>query len=199
MHNGEVEWLFNQVPVDTPVIITTSGNSFDSIAASNGYKVEASPVSTVVNGSILKKGSRGPAVKDLQQKLTSLGFSTKGIDGSFGPNTDNAVRQFQKSRGLVVDGSVGNATKNALGKTTTTNPTSPSTSSLNKSGPLKKGSRGPGVTELQRLLTEKGYNTKGVDGSFGPNTDQAVRQFQKARGLVVDGSVGNATKKALGS
>ena len=200
MHDSEVEWLFDQVPVNTPVIITTSGNSFDSIAASNGYKVAASPVSTEVNGSILKKGSRGPAVKEIQQKLTSLGFSTKGIDGVFGSNTDNAVRQFQKSRGLKVDGIVSTETKNALGKTTTTKPTSPSTSaSLNKSGTLKKGSKGAAVTELQRLLTEKGYNTKGVDGVFGSNTDQAVRQFQKARGLAVDGIVGNATKKALGS
>ena len=33
MHDSEVEWLFHQVPVNTPVIITTSGNSFDSIAA----------------------------------------------------------------------------------------------------------------------------------------------------------------------
>ena len=200
MHNGEVEWLFNQVPVDTPVIITTSGNSFDSIAASNGYKVEASPVSTVVNGSILKKGSRGPAVKEIQQKLTSLGFNTKGTDGVFGSNTDQAVRQFQKARGLTVDGIVGNSTRNALGTTTTTKPTSPSTSSsLNQSGILKKGSKGAAVTELQRLLTEKGYNTKGIDGVFGSNTDQAVRQFQKASGLAVDGIVGNSTKNALGS
>lgn len=200
MYDSEVEWLFNQVPVNTPVTITTSGKSFDSIAASNGYKVTASPVSTAVNGSVLKKGSRGPAVKEIQQKLTSLGFSTKGIDGVFGSNTENAVRQFQKSRGLKADGIVGTETRNALGKTTTTNPTSPSTSSsLNKSGTLKKGSKGPAVTELQRLLTEKGYNTKGVDGVFGSNTDQAVRQFQKARGLAVDGIVGNATKKALGS
>ncbi|WP_428912042.1 L,D-transpeptidase family protein [Niallia sp. Krafla_26] len=200
MHDSEIEWLFNQVPVNTPVIITTSGNSFDAIAASNGFKVEASPVSTVVNGSILKKGSRGPAVKEIQQTLTSLGFSTKGIDGVFGSNTDQAVRQFQKSRGLVVDGIVGNATKNALGQTTTTKPTSPSpSSSLNKSSILKKGNKGAAVTELQRLLTEKGFNTKGVDGIFGSRTDQAVRQFQKARGLAVDGIVGNATKKALGS
>ncbi|WP_338472634.1 peptidoglycan-binding protein [Niallia sp. XMNu-256] len=200
MHNSEVEWLYNQVPVNTPVIITTSGNSFDSIAASHGYKVASSPVSTVENGSILKKGSRGSAVKELQQKLTTLGFSTKGIDGSFGPNTEQAVRQFQKARGLTVSGIVDNATRNALGNTTTTNPPSPSTSgSLNNSGALKKGSTGAAVAELQRLLTAKGYNTNGVDGSFGPATDRAVRQFQKANGLVVDGSVGNATKKALGN
>ena len=199
MHDSEVEWLFNQVPVNTPVIITTSGNSFDSIAASNGYKVEASPVSTVVNGSILKKGSRGPAVKEIQQKLTSLGFSTKGIDGVFGSNTDNAVRQFQKSRGLKVDGIVSAETKNALGKRQQLSQHLLLHQHLNKSGTLKKGSKGAAVTELQRLLTEKGYNTKGVDGVFGSNTDQAVRQFQKARGLAVDGIVGNATKKALGS
>ncbi|WP_277949794.1 peptidoglycan-binding domain-containing protein [Priestia endophytica] len=51
---------------------------------------------------------------------------------------------------------------------------------------------------LQRKLTSLGYSTKGVDGIFGANTDQAVRQFQKACHLAVDGIVGPATKKALG-
>ena len=122
----------------------------------NGYKVAASPVSTEVNGSIPKKGSKGPAVREIQQKLTSLGFGTKGIDGVFGSNTDNAVRQFQKSRGLKVDGIVSAETKNALGKTTTTKPTSPSTSvSLNESGTIKKGSKGAAVTEFNVSLLKK--------------------------------------------
>ena len=97
------------------------------------------------------------------------------------------IGRLKKSRGLIVDGIVSIETKNALGKTTTTKPTSPYTSvSLNENGTIKKGSKGAAVTELQRLLTEKVYNTKGVDGVFGSNTDQAVRQFQKARGLAVD-------------
>ncbi|WP_286228588.1 L,D-transpeptidase family protein [Neobacillus mesonae] len=119
MYDNQVEWLFNQVPVNTPVIITSSGKSFKSIAASYGYRVIGgeSKVSTPAqtNSSILKRGSKGPAVTTLQKKLTSLGYSTKGIDGSFGANTEKAVRLFQKDRHLTVDGVVGPATKKALG------------------------------------------------------------------------------------
>jgi membrane-bound lytic murein transglycosylase B len=43
--------------------------------------------------------------------------------------------------------------------------------------------------ELQSRLTALGFDTKGVDGIIGPNSRTAVRQFQKARGLVPDGYV----------
>lgn len=55
---------------------------------------------------------------------------------------------------------------------------------------LERGSTGAPVSNLQRLLTEKGYDTKGVDGSFGPNTETAFKKFQKATGLTVDGKCG---------
>jgi hypothetical protein len=115
MYDDEVEWLFNRVKINTPVIITTSRKSFDSIAAANGFKVaphHGTPV--VANGEILKKGSRGNAVRELQRKLTSLGYDTKGVDGIFGANTEQAVRQFQKDHRLTADGIVGPATKKAL-------------------------------------------------------------------------------------
>jgi hypothetical protein len=111
MYNDEVEWLFNQVKINTPVIITTSGKSFDSIAAANGFKVTPHHVT---NGEILKKGSRGNAVLELQRKLTSLGYDTKGVDGIFGSNTEQAVRQFQRDHHLTVDGIVGPAMKKVL-------------------------------------------------------------------------------------
>lgn len=41
--------------------------------------------------------------------------------------------------------------------------------------------------EMQRLLTSRGFNTKGVDGVIGPNTIQAIRNFQSNQGLVPDG------------
>jgi hypothetical protein len=119
MYDSDVEWLFSQVPVYTTVIITSSGKSFDSIAAANGFKVTggsampAVPVSA--SGEALKRGSQGPAVQVLQRKLTSLGYNTKGIDGYFGSNTETAVRNFQKARHLKVDGIVGTSTKKALG------------------------------------------------------------------------------------
>jgi len=118
MYDDEVEWLFKQVKVNTPVIITTTNKSFTSIAAANGYKVtgESSvPVSAVPSSSVLKKGMKGAEVRKLQQALTNKGYSTKGIDGIFGSATEAAVKQFQKAKKLKADGIVGPATKKALG------------------------------------------------------------------------------------
>ncbi|MCF6409871.1 L,D-transpeptidase family protein [Pseudalkalibacillus salsuginis] len=115
MHNNEVQWLYNRVPVNTPVIITTSGKSFTTLASANGFKV-ASRSTVPVSTTVLKKGSRGTEVKNLQKRLTELGYSTNGIDGIFGHNTDAAVRKFQKAKKLKVDGVVGPATQKALGK-----------------------------------------------------------------------------------
>jgi len=62
---------------------------------------------------------------------------------------------------------------------------------------LQKGSRGESVKALQILLTgtEPGYpcGKYGIDGDFGSATENAVRNFQKAKGIEVDGIVGPVT------
>ncbi len=63
---------------------------------------------------LLKLGSRGPAVTSLQQDLTALGYNTYGIDGIFGTNTQKAVVAFQKAKGISSDALVGTQTKTAL-------------------------------------------------------------------------------------
>ena len=50
----------------------------------------------------------------LQDGLTTLGYNTGGLDGVFGTQTNNAVREFQRRNGLAVDGLVGSNTWNAL-------------------------------------------------------------------------------------
>lgn len=64
----------------------------------------------------IKRGSTGADVKQLQKDLASLGYSCGAVDGSFGPATENAVKTFQKTFGLSVDGVVGPKTR---GKITT--------------------------------------------------------------------------------
>lgn len=64
----------------------------------------------------LSNGSRGQVVLDLQSSLTRLGISPGQLDGIFGPKTDAAVRQFQQSRGIEVDGVVGPITWGELDK-----------------------------------------------------------------------------------
>ena len=61
---------------------------------------------------------------------------------------------------------------------------------------VKAGACGNGVKWIQKQLTKHGYMLK-IDGIFGNNTDACVRDFQKSKGLVVDGIVGVNTRKAL--
>jgi subtilisin len=62
---------------------------------------------------------------------------------------------------------------------------------------LQPGSTGAKVTELQRALTQVGYGSllgkSGVDGKFGPSTQNAVKKFQQDNRLPVDGKVGPIT------
>jgi hypothetical protein len=62
---------------------------------------------------------------------------------------------------------------------------------------LKQGSSGPDVKALQQRLSDLGFDPNGIDGIFGPGTDKAVREFQAANGLEVDGEVGPQTRAAL--
>ncbi len=72
----------------------------------------------------LRKGSRNSAVADLQRRLAAAGYSDVAVDGIFGSRTDAAVRIFQRSRRLGVDGIVGPQTWSAL-RGTPTPPASP--------------------------------------------------------------------------
>lgn len=76
---------------------------------------------------LIKRGSRGNYVCIAQDDLNTLGYRTGGLDGVFGEQTYNAVRNYQRSRGLAVDGIIGCNTWRSLqenvvgtGKTSTT-------------------------------------------------------------------------------
>ena len=80
------------------------------------------------------KGESVANVKAVQQRLLDLGFYSYKVDGIFGSRTRSAVKNFQKSRGLAVDGIVGARTEKALGITlssSSSSSTSLSSSELN--------------------------------------------------------------------
>jgi|SRR5262245_28710188 len=58
---------------------------------------------------------------------------------------------------------------------------------------LKKGSTDPAVRDLQEALKALGYDPGPVDGQFGAKTETAVKAFQQAKGITVDGIVGRVT------
>lgn len=72
------------------------------------------PAPTVIKG-YLDKGDKGESVKLVQSKLSKLGYAIT-VDGNFGDDTDNDVRDFQKKNGLSVDGIVGADTSTMLDK-----------------------------------------------------------------------------------
>lgn len=64
---------------------------------------------------------------------------------------------------------------------------------------LRRGDKGESVKAMQRLLIANGYNCGGygADGDFGAATEKALKSFQKAKGLAVDGICGPATWASL--
>ena len=63
---------------------------------------------------LLGLGDASRSVRDVQARLTALGFPVGPVDGRFGPQTGAAIRSFQRSRGLAADGIVGPRTWAAL-------------------------------------------------------------------------------------
>jgi cell wall-associated NlpC family hydrolase len=66
----------------------------------------------------------------------------------------------------------------------------------NASGAYREGDEGEDVTQIQARLSALGYQVS-VDGDFGPATTEAIKAFQRDRGLEADGIVGAMTYKAL--
>ncbi len=116
MYDDEVRWLFDQVKVNTPVIIVTSSNSFDTIAKANGLTVTASAKGSApaITNTILRIGSSGEEVKELQETLKILGYGISNVSGKFDEETEKAVKDFQKTNEILVDGIVGPQTKRTL-------------------------------------------------------------------------------------
>ena len=127
-------------------------------------------------------------VAALQVAMNALGLYPHPVDGISGPWTQDAVRTFQSQHGLPADGMAGPRTRAALGRRG-----KPDLGAR----PMHAGQRGWDVAELQFLLHERGFEPGGFDGGFGPRTESAVRRYQQAAHLKVDGVAGPTTVNAL--
>ncbi len=148
----------------------------------------------------LTQGTRGDAVKTLQQKLIAAGVSVVGgADGIFGQATTRAVADFQTSRGFAPTGIVNAATAAAITavKTPSATPEEPTASTSSLVG-LKIGSTGKRVKTVQSKIMAAGFTVVGgADGIFGVLTANALKSFQNANGLDVTGVVNDGTAKVL--
>ena len=80
------------------------------------YEEEKAPTPAPAKRNYLMKGDKGAEVKTMQENLIYVGFSCgkAGCDGDFGKATEDAVKAFQKSNGLTVDGKYGVKSKEKL-------------------------------------------------------------------------------------
>ncbi len=114
------------------------------------------------NWPTFQQGSTGLEVRTIQYLLNARGAGLV-VDGKFGPRTNAAVRSFQSSHGLAVDGIVGQHTWSSLLIT------------------VQRGSTGSAVRAAQDQLASRnlpGEPILVIDGIFGPKTQSAVRYFQ---------------------
>lgn len=140
---------------------------------------------------LLHRGDRGDAVRDIQARLASLGYSIDPVEhGGFGSTTERAVREFQERRRLLIDGIVGDHTW----------------SELVEAGYVLGARilylrypyfRGDDVRALQAAMNLLGFDAGKEDGIFGARTDRAVIEFQRNVGLPTDGIVGMTTLAAV--
>jgi peptidoglycan hydrolase-like protein with peptidoglycan-binding domain len=128
-----------------------------------------------------------PQVAGLQVALRAYGLYGGAIDGIAGPKTTRGVERFQQRTGLPVDGRAGPATRRALG---------PLGRPLFGRRTLRRGSFGWDVSVLQFLLARRGALVP-IDGYFDARTERAVKRFQRARSLTVDGIAGARTLTAF--
>ena len=160
----------------------------------------------------LRYGDSGEQVRAMQQALTDLGFDTNGVDSKFGRGTENAVKRFQKSKGLVADGLAGHNTLTALYNSAGENPQATATpgpsatatpapaaggSASGSNATLRYGSSGSDVAAMQQALVALGYTPGVADGKFGRGSENAVKQFQKNNKLTADGLAGAKTLTLL--
>jgi N-acetylmuramoyl-L-alanine amidase len=141
---------------------------------------------------VLRRGARGPAVADLHDRLVAAGRLGARTDPPvrFGAATEEAVRSFQRARGIQVDGICGRETWAALDE------------AVHRLGrrllSLRRPMlRGDDVRDLQQWLNRLGFDPGRDDGIFGPATELALREFQRAAGIAPDAVCGPDTCRAL--
>ncbi|MFH1478323.1 MAG: peptidoglycan-binding protein [Candidatus Omnitrophota bacterium] len=144
-----------------------------------------------------------PIVEEIQVVLDSLGYDTGNKDGRMGQKTRDAIKEFQESIGIKATGYVNKLTltqiedirraseERALSKEYDVQVRSA------YSGDIETSFR-PTTKDIQIALKNAGFDPGGIDGKMGQRTRQAVKEFQKTKGLKIDGVVGLKTWGELG-
>ena len=112
-----------------------------------------------VDAAVLRQGSTGSEVKEVQRRLKQWGYYSGSVDGVFGAGTKKAVIAFQKKNGLTADGVVGKSTYAALGMNDSYN-------ALNGKSPSSSGSGSSNYTSSDLYLMAKAIYAEGRGESY---------------------------------
>ena len=137
----------------------------------------------------ITQGESGDLVLQLTDYLFRLGY-LPASKNSFDDDVAQAVKAFQQARGLTISGVVDAITLRSLEEARWK--LGDRTLSL-----ITPAMRGDDVAQLQSQLSEMGFNCGRVDGIFGPQTESALKEFQKSVGVKVDGQCGPATVMSM--
>ncbi|MEH1971478.1 MULTISPECIES: peptidoglycan-binding domain-containing protein [unclassified Nostoc] len=148
------------------------------------------------NPNYLAKGDEGEDVRALQERLRVAGFYYGNATGIFGPITEEAVKRFQDSYKLSVDGIAGPATLGKLPGVGIGDGEEAPKKVVNRDK-LRVGDRGEPVRIVQEQLIQAGYLEGEPNGYYGPYTADAVRRFQAANFLAASGVAGPTTRAKL--
>lgn len=161
----------------------------ESISYSEAIAMEA--VATLTEGDI------SPSVNMVKEQLALLGYYTGLIDTEFTHELTEAVYFFQLANGIQTTGSADKATRLLLnsGAGTTMEEFTRQMSEV----PVQKGDAGHQVVLLQKRLTELGYYTGSINGTFDKNTEEAMLLFEKQNGLPETGIADTDTRIFMNS
>ena len=124
-----------------------------------------------------------------QQRLRERGYYSGPVDGVMGPNTEAALRAYQRDQRLSVTGKLDSPTTRAL------------ISETGVAAGRTVGTSAPtiDIRTAQRELKGRGYYSGPVDGVIGAATESALRAYQRDRGLKVTGRLDSPTVRGLTS
>lgn len=147
-----------------------------------------------------------PRVEEIQITLTSLGYYTGTKDGRMGQKTREAIKDFQESIGVKPTGYIDEITLRQIEDTRRAREQKElekiySSVEVRRAFPEKSTSLVSGskwtVRDIQAALKNAGFDPGSIDGKLGPRTQQAIKEFQRTKGLKIDGKVGLQTWEEL--
>ena len=132
---------------------------------------------------LLKRGSTGEPVLQLQKSLADRGYLAGPADGQFGPLTEFAVTALQRKMNLSLTGQADHALQVIL-----QDGLAPAATALKTAGSLSSGDTGEQVFAMQMRLYELNFLKSKPGGNFGPLTLQAVKTLQVLNSLPATGT-----------